>query len=306
MPELPEVESMRRLLQNQLYGAKIVGFNAPFPVVVRYPEVATMEKEVIGKTIECVDRRGKYLLLTLTSNLNKIPQTLIIHLKMRGILRVEKSDLPPAPYLCAKLALEDKRELRFHDMWRWGGLWLVNAEEGFDPIPGLRDIGVEPLSPDFTVEVFAKQLTRKRGKLKPILLDQRTVAGVGNIYADESLHRAGLHPEKRVESLTEAEISRLHLALTAVLIEAVESGGAYAELIAKANSTLEDFSEVYKPKVYDREGLPCPTCEKPLTKFQLQGRGTTFCPHCQPSTSAPTGQTPEKSIRTERSVSAYV
>ncbi len=306
MPELPEVESVRCFLEAQLMGAEITALSAPSPVVIRSPQVEAMTQGVVGLTLCGVGRRGKYLLLSLASDPRESISLLVLHLKMQGVLRVEAGEVPAAPALCAVLTFADGRQLRYHDLWRWGGWWLLRPQESLEAIPGLRDLGEEPLSSQFTPKRLAALLKGKRGKIKPFLLDQRQIAGIGNIYADESLHRAGLHPERSAGSLSDAETLRLYGAIVEVLNKAVTQGGAYARQKARNGHAFDDFSGVYTPRVYGRSGDACPVCRELLTKFQLQGRGTTYCPHCQPSASAPTEASSEKSARTERSVSAYV
>jgi formamidopyrimidine-DNA glycosylase len=207
---------------------------------------------------------------------------LVIHLKMRGSLRVEKRDETPGPYLCAALALDTECALRFYDMWRWGEWALFPAGTAAAHLPGLAAMGPEPFDPDFTSDYLWQQLIRRQTPLKPLLLGQRVVAGLGNLYCDECLHRARLHPARPAQSLRPEEARRLHEAILAILSAAVAQGSAYVETLVAQDANLDDFNAIYIPKVYDRPGQPCPVCGQALIKTHLHGRGTTLCPHCQP------------------------
>jgi formamidopyrimidine-DNA glycosylase len=289
MPELPEVESLRRLLEHRLCGTRVQDARFVAPQILQRREPSEFSAALRGAQIAGVARRGKYLLLRL---LLAVPHRtdasepdgfdLVIHLKMQGWLRIEPTDEPSGKYLCAALELEDGRSLRLYDMWRWAEWWLLPAGTAERAVPGLAEMGLDPFDPRFSADYLAERLARKRGLLKPVLLDQRLVAGLGNLYGDECLHRARLHPARRTQGLKEEELRRLHAAILSVLQEAILQGGARAERAASENTNLDDFGEVYTPQIYDRPGQPCPVCGHGLQKMQLRGRGTTFCPHCQP------------------------
>ncbi len=206
----------------------------------------------------------------------------MVHLRMRGNMLVEPADSPPGAYLCAALELDENRDLRFYDMWRWGEWWLLETEQPPECLRSIAALGLEPFAPEFTPGYLHRQLTLRHGALKPLLLGQRLVAGLGNIYCDESLHRARLHPTRGANSITRDEAERLHASIQAILGEAIAQGGAYADLVAAQSQNLESFAAIYMPRVYDRPGFPCPTCGQSLDKMSLHGRGTTYCPVCQP------------------------
>ena len=284
MPELPEVETVRRFLEQRIVGTRIKNATFARPEILKTGGPEEFNTAVSGCQIEKVVRRGKYLSLHLRKPDDAAEPAaayeLIIHLKMRGDLRVEAEAASPDRYLCAELHLDSGQALRFYDIWRWGEWNLFPA--GKANLPGLAAMGLEPFDPDFTPVYLARQLAKRSGPLKTVLLDQRTVAGLGNIYCDESLHQARLHPARTARSLDADEVARLHGAIVAVLTRAVSQGGAYADRQALGSGNIDGFENIYAPTVYDRPGKPCPACGETLVKFQLRGRGTTFCPICQP------------------------
>ena len=310
MPELPEVESLRHLLVHHLDNARILDVRFLSPVILRGMQPSDFAARIVGKRIVTIERRGKYLVFGLSaSNPNSLDYPdgrpdgsrrpdgssraestlveygdarLIVHLRMRGSLCVESRNAVPAKYFCGGLELEDGRELRYYDMWRWGEWWLVATAQGVTKISGLDTLGIEPFDPCFTAHYLQERLASRQSALKPLLLGQRVVAGLGNIYCDESLHRAGLHPARKASAVTGAEVARLHKAIVGVLQEAVAYGRAAAERLADRGGNLTEFEGIYLPRVYDRPGRPCPTCGQSLRKISFHGRGTTFCPHCQP------------------------
>lgn len=290
MPELPEVETMRRFLESRISGMRILSATFERPEILKSSGPEEFNAAVSGCRVMGTGRRGKYLSLHLQAADAPEPgpaYELVIHLKMRGDLRVEPEPRAPDRYLCAELHLESEQALRFYDIWRWGAWNLFPA--GKVEIPGLSTMGLEPFDPAFTPAYLAGRLAKRSGPLKTVLLDQATMAGLGNIYADESLHLARLHPSRPARSLNEAEIQRLHAAIGAILNRAVSQGGAYADRQSQNQANIEGFESIYTPQIYDRPGQPCPDCGEPLVKFQLRGRGATFCPLCQPDANIPAG-----------------
>ncbi|MDX1933946.1 MAG: bifunctional DNA-formamidopyrimidine glycosylase/DNA-(apurinic or apyrimidinic site) lyase [Capsulimonadales bacterium] len=300
MPELPEVETLRRGLEIEVTGRRILGTVVANAKVLKEQTEAAFRERIVGRWIQQIDRRGKYLLLLLgdadpRANLSENGKTsvrddrqhhdlplasplfLCIHLKMRGQLLLLPAETGLAPYHCVRIRLDDGRDLRFHDMWTWGEIRALTAEE-LAGVAGLAGMGPEPLSKDWSGAELRRRLAKRSGAVKSVLLDQRTVAGVGNIYADESLHRAGIHPERPARSLTETETERLAEAIRTVLTEAVNGGGTlsdeYTDLAGKPGR--------YSPRVYDRGGQPCGVCGTKLTRIRLGGRGTVYCSRCQP------------------------
>jgi formamidopyrimidine-DNA glycosylase len=282
MPELPEIETLRRLLQVHLVGARIESVVFTCPVILRAGSPEAFAAHVVGRRITHLERRAKYLALRLEDE-GTPAGSIVIHLRMRGSLRVMSADLPPDPYLCATLRLVDGRELRYHDMWRWGEWWPLRSDEPLQRLRGIALLGPEPFDPAFTPEFLARRLAARRAAIKPLLLTQRLVAGLGNLYADECLHHARLNPATPAASLGVGGAARLHAAIQEVLAEALEQGAALAALLAAQGEDLLRFDAIYEPRVYDRPGFPCPTCGQRLIKITLCGRGTTYCPFCQPT-----------------------
>jgi formamidopyrimidine-DNA glycosylase len=274
MPELPEVETLRRGLERHLVGRTLGEVRVLIPKMLKGtiadPDVF---RDRLQKTrVESVGRRGKHLIITLDSG-----YYLLFHMNMRGQLRIIEAGVPVEKYLAAAFPLDDGRELRFHDIWRWGEMRLATADE-LAQHPGLIGMGPEPLSGEWTPAHLAAGLAKRpKTAIKAVLLDQAVVAGVGNIYADESLHRAGIHPLRPAGSLSEAENARLNAEIIAVLTEAVESGGTTsAEYVSAEGQTGQ-----YVPRVYDRGGQSCVSCGGTLVKIRVADRGTVYCDQCQ-------------------------
>ena len=278
MPELPEVETLRRGMEREALGQRITDVIVANPKILKGQSEAVFRDRVVGRSVQRVDRRGKYLLIPLAAPASPDPPSafLCVHLKMRGQLLLGDAAAPVEKYHCITLVLENGRAIRFHDMWTWGEMRALTPAE-LGQIAGLASMGAEPLDPAWDGKALAAALAGRRSPVKPTLLDQQVVAGVGNIYADESLFRAGIHPKRSVATLTPAEVERLAGAVRTVLREAVEGGG----------TTSDDYVDIqgvagrYTPRVYDRGGAPCPSCGTALERIRLGGRGTVFCPQCQ-------------------------
>ena len=265
MPELPEVESVRRQLAPELTGRIVTDvWTDPLPTVPR--EFQDVERS-LGHRIEGVGRRGKFMIAPLDGGLE-----LIMHLGMTGSFSFGDKDA----WTRAMLALDDGRELAFRDPRRFGRLAVVDAGD-YATIPTLATLGPEPLTDDFDPDAFAHVLARTSAPVKPFLLSQRPVAGVGNIYADEALWRARIHPLSRRVGRERARA--LHAAIREVLAASIEREG----------TTFRDFQMVNGESgrnasfliAYGQGGRPCPRCSTPLRKTVVGGRGTTYCPRCQ-------------------------
>jgi formamidopyrimidine-DNA glycosylase len=265
MPELPEVESVRRQLEPELAGRRVLdAWWDPHPALPR--EFFGLEL-LAGRKIQGVGRRGKFIIAPLDQGLE-----LIMHLGMTGSFRFDLDDR----YARARLSLDDGRTLVFRDVRRFGRMAVVEAGE-YDAIPTLRLLGPEPLSDQFDPVTFGKMLRRTNAPIKTYLLSQRPVAGVGNIYADEALWQARIHPASR--SVGPKRALALHTAIREVLAGAIEREG----------TTFSDYRMVDGESgrnarfliAYGRAGQPCPRCGTPLKKMVLGGRGTTYCPRCQ-------------------------
>jgi len=269
MPELPEVETFVRALRRPLVGRTIVDVQNDWPRHVVLPPPDELRERIAGRRIEAIDRRGKYLVFSLSDD-----ETLIIHLKMSGHLSVVPADAPSDAYAHTVFALDDGRELRFRDPRKFGRVYLVR-----DPAQVVGPLGPEPLAEDFTVEQLAARLAGRRRVLKPLLLDQTFIAGIGNIYADEALFDAGLRPTRRSDTLTADEVAALHRAIRKVLALGIEREGASISTYVKPDGEKGAMQNAVA--VFRRTGFPCYTCGEPITRIVLGGRSTHFCPNCQ-------------------------
>ena len=268
MPELPEVETIRAQLAHRLEGRTLVRVEILDPRLTRPFDLFEVTEEIEGDRVAAVERRGKYLVLRLESGL-----ALLVHLRMTGSF-----SFVPTSHERAVLELDDGTRLVYRDVRRFG-TWVVVEGGELDPYLAGRN-GPEPLGARFTAEWLAGRLAVRRAPLKAVLLDQRVVAGLGNIYADEALWRARLNPLRPASSLEPNEVRRLHLAIRAALRAGIERQGAtlrdYATPDGSAGGMQEEF------RVYGREGEPCPRCGTPIAKARVGGRGTWYCPRCQP------------------------
>ena len=268
MPELPEVEVTRRGLAPQIAGRKISGVEVREPRL-RWP-VSRQVRRLAGRTVRAVHRRGKYLLLDCGDG------HLIVHLGMSGSLRLMPAGTPAQKHDHFDLELGD-RVLRLRDPRRFGAvLWTTGALEEH---PLLAHLGVEPLSPEFD-PAYLHALTRGcRAPVKHFVMDARRVVGVGNIYASESLHRAGIDPRKRAGRLSMKEAAKLTKAIKLTLRTAIRAGGSSLRDYVGADGALGEFRS--RMLVYDRAGLACRRCRAPIRKLAQGSRSTFFCPTCQ-------------------------
>jgi formamidopyrimidine-DNA glycosylase len=274
VPELPEVETVRAQLEPVLTGRRFERVEIHDPRLVRPYEPAEVAAELEGERVVAVERRGKYLIVRFESD-----RVLLIHLRMTGSLRHSGSGLEGDRHRRAVVRLDDGSDVAYRDVRRFG-TWLVLEPGELAPYLATR-VGEEPLDALFTAARLGARLAKRRAPIKSALLDQRTLAGLGNIYVDEALWRARIHPLRPAESIDRAELRRLHRAIRTTL----EAG------IARQGSTLRDYalpdggsgSMQDEFKVYGRGGEPCDRCGTPIAKTRLGGRGTWFCPRCQPA-----------------------
>lgn len=295
MPELPEVETVRRTLAPVLAGRRVARVRVLSPHCLGHPrDPAVFTRLLAGRRFEHFGRRGKYLILGLDGGL-----ALVVHLRMTGRLWFRPAGVPPRPagapgtpappaaderHTHAVIELEGGGELRFWDQRKFGRLYAVPDPAGEDggqgPLPpGFGRLGIDPLSEDFTPDALARLLAGRRSGVKAALLDQSLVAGLGNIYADEALFLAGIHPARPAGQLTPEALARLAAAIRQVLGEALAAGGTtfsdYRDGLARRGTYGERL------RVYKREGQPCPRCGAPIEKARMGGRTARFCPRCQ-------------------------
>jgi formamidopyrimidine-DNA glycosylase len=274
MPELPEVETIARNLRPELVGRTILEADVRWRRTVAAPSVRKFREQIRGQKIERVGRRAKFLTLQLSSF------TLLYHLRMSGDLRTGAGRLQPQKHdrlilllsapSSAPSGTKNRLSLAFNDTRKFGRVWLTSDVE---EVTG--DLGPEPLSAGFTPRVFYERLHSHHRKLKPLLLDQTFLAGLGNIYTDESLHLAKLHPLAIADSVTPRQAERLHGAIQGILTEGIRRNGASIDWVYRGGEFQNHF------RVYDREGQPCPVCGAIITRLVVGQRGTHICPKCQ-------------------------
>ncbi|HEY6468350.1 MAG TPA: bifunctional DNA-formamidopyrimidine glycosylase/DNA-(apurinic or apyrimidinic site) lyase [Candidatus Dormibacteraeota bacterium] len=273
MPELPEVETVARDLRAAVTGRRIDGVTMLRPDIVRYPDGAMLPALLTGQTFAEVERRGKYLLLGLDSG-----DDLMVHLGMTGHLLVCDADAPVPKHTHIRASLDDGRELRFDDARRFGRV-AYGSRDALVAARVLPRLGVEPLSADFSQDRLDAVLKRTSRTVKAALLDQKGVAGLGNIYIDEACFLAGVRPTRRCNRLTKRERAALLDAIKVVLSAAVANRG----------SSVDDYRDVWNARgsnqerlqVYGRGGQPCFQCGAPLRRTQIAGRTTVYCSTCQ-------------------------
>ncbi len=269
MPELPEVETVARGLRQPLVGRTFTGARFLWARTAAMPTPELFNARLADSRIEGVSRRGKYILIELSS-----PDTLLIHLKMSGQLAVLPNGETTHHHVRAIFTLDNENELRFKDQRKFGKAYLTDS---LDVVLG--KLGPEPLADGFTIGQFAALLMGRSGRIKPLLLNQHFVAGIGNIYADEALFDAGIHPVRSANTLTKKEIGRLHAGIQKALWRGIEKQGATIGLYRQPDGEKGQMQNEFK--IYDRTGEPCYNCGQPIDKIKVGGRGTHYCRHCQ-------------------------
>jgi formamidopyrimidine-DNA glycosylase len=265
MPELPEVETIRRELEPHVVGRTVSGLDFNYEGIVRRASLEEFRKNLIGQRITGLGRRGKYLIFRLSSG-----QALVIHLKMTGSLWLKD----PEKFVRAIIHLDDGKNIYFRDPRKFGIMWLVDDEKSV----GGR-LGPEALGKEFTAKVLAEKLKNRAAPIKALLCDQGLVAGIGNMYADEALFMAKIHPMRAGGSLTEEEVKRLHKAIQRVLRVGIQEKGASTDTYFRPSG--EKGTAYWQFRVAHRRGETCPVCGTPLERLPVRNRGSYFCPKCQ-------------------------
>ena len=271
MPELPEVETVRARLEPKLVGRRFEQVEIVDPRLTRPADPAEVAAELEGEEAAALDRRGKYLIVRFESG-----RVLLIHLRMTGQL-LHANGPAEDVHRRAVVSLDDGSDVVYRDVRRFG-TWQLLDEDDLLPYLAQR-IGREPLVRSFTSKRLAEALEGRRAPLKSALLDQRRLAGVGNIYADEALWRARLHPLRAAGELSTAEITALHRGIRAALRAGIARQGATLSNYRTPDGTPGRMQEEFR--VYGREGEPCERCGTPIEKIRAGGRGTWYCPSCQ-------------------------
>ena len=264
MPELPEVETITRGLRRPLVGRTITGVTVLWPNSIKTP-IAELRSRLPGQRIEAITRRGKYLQFHLSGG-----DTLFLHLKMSGDLRVEPADEPAGPYVRTIFNLDNHHQLRFNDTRKFGRVYLVD-----NPVKVVGKLGPEPLPDDFTIDKFKELFRRRTGRLKPLLLNQEFIAGIGNIYADEACFRANIDPRRQIDTLSAQELEALYHAIRHVLNAGIMLKGASFDQVYRGGEFQNQF------QVYSRTGEPCLNCGAEIQRIVLGGRSTHFCSQFQ-------------------------
>ncbi len=282
MPELPEVETIVRTLRPALVGKTILSADLRWPRSLAAPSQAAFVKRVRGQRIESLSRRAKFINIQLSTprephlclrhwRRQGKPLNLLIHLRMSGELLVKEGAYTPEKHNRLVLTLADNSSLVFNDPRKFGRLWLIA-----DPDQVLGNLGPEALDVSFTPQMFYERLHIRRRQLKPLLLDQTFIAGLGNIYTDEALHVARLHPLAQSDSVTAEQAEGLWRAVREVLEEGIRSNGASIDWVYRGGEFQNHL------RVYGRAGQPCPVCGTRVERLIIGQRGTHFCPACQP------------------------
>jgi formamidopyrimidine-DNA glycosylase len=275
MPELPEIETIRRQLAPALEGRRLERMEVLDPRWCEPAPPSALEDAVRGRTIELLGRRGKYLILSLEDDVH-----LAMHLRMTGNLLLAHASDPDPKYLRVRFVLgpDGTKEMHFTDVRRFGTGNVLLGSDALAEFFASR-LGVEPLSPDFTAEALRALAKGRRAPVKAFLLTQERIAGVGNIYADEALWRARIHPLRPVGSLRRGQLESLRAAVVETLNAGIDARGASIDDFRNADGARGSFQDRFL--VYSREGEPCPRCGTPIRKLRAAGRGTYVCPNCQ-------------------------
>ena len=269
MPELPEVETYRRELAPELDHRTILSAQVFWERIIERPSASEFMQEIPGEQFAHFGRRGKYLLLMLESG-----KCLIIHLRMTGEIHIHPPTLQPDKHTHVTMALDDGRVLHYRDQRKFGRLWLVNDAESV-----VSHLGPEPLDEGFTPGILGEGLQGRKASIKALLLNQAIVAGVGNIYADEALFRAGIDPRREGRSLTDDELGRLHEAIQVVLTLGIEKRGSSLQNYVRLGGIQGSAQDEHL--VFRKTGQPCPNCGQVIERVILTQRSTHFCPDCQ-------------------------
>jgi formamidopyrimidine-DNA glycosylase len=275
MPELPEVETVKNTLNQLIAGKTIQKVDVRLARLIRRPDdIRLFETLLANRSVQRVERRGKFLLIHLDE------LVLVSHLRMEGRYGLYHGHEPEEKHTHVVFHFTDGTQLRYKDVRQFGTMDLLAPGELLTH-PSLGKLGAEPLSDEFTADQFRRLIRGRTTRIKPLLLNQECVVGIGNIYADESLFAAGIHPERIAGQLTDEELNRLHAAIVETLREAVAKGGSSIKSYVNGQGEMGMFQ--HQLKVYGRKGEPCVRCGSLIERIVVSGRGTHYCPVCQPS-----------------------
>ncbi len=274
MPELPEVETIRRILEPQLMGRTIETVDLLQLQIIAWPATGELfVQQMTGQTVAALQRRGKFLIFHFTQG-----DRMVLHLRMTGQLLVTPPDFPQEKHTHLVAQLSGGAELRYIDVRRFGRFWYLHPEES-DAIAGMDKLGVEPLSEECTGAYLRQKGTRRKQPLKSFLLDQTIVAGIGNIYADEILFAARLHPEEPCNHLSARAWNRLAASIHEIIQWGIEADAMTPEEYLAGKG--KNYSDIDGLRAYGKEGKPCSRCGHIMKRTVIGGRSSCYCPRCQ-------------------------
>ena len=276
MPELPEVETIRRVVEPQIRGCAIENVLLQRPEIIAHPDAETLCKQLQGQVFSGMARRGKYLIFSLEGGAR-----ILLHLRMTGCLLVAQAECPAEKHTHIVFCLNGGRQLRFSDVRRFGRLWLLQKGER-DCYSGMEKLGLEPFDPGICAEYFLARWGQRKRAIKECLLEQNVVAGIGNIYSDEILFAAKIHPARPASALTQADWERLAAAIPAYLRYFIEKNRISPEEYWQTKG--QDYRNTPFLRVYGRAGQACAICGASLQRIAIGGRSSVFCPVCQGKT----------------------
>ena len=271
MPELPEVQTVVDSLKSKIKGLEIIDVEVKADKIVATPDIVDFKSGLNGNRIEDITRRGKYIIIHLASG-----EYLVTHLRMTGQLLYTNDETEMTKHTYIVIQFQNKHQLRFVNPRKFGRMYFVTD---LDDAGSLMELGPEPLDEGFTFDRFKASFKNRRGMIKPLLLNQKFLAGLGNIYVDESLHLSGIYPERKADTLNEEELKRLYQAIRKVLRDGIKHRGTtkwdYVDSSGKAGEHQNYL------QVYDREDEVCYNCGKEIERIKVGGRSSYFCPRCQ-------------------------
>ncbi|MED1016661.1 DNA-formamidopyrimidine glycosylase [Bacillus atrophaeus] len=273
MPELPEVETVRRTLTGLVRGKTIKSVEIRWPNIIKRPaEPEEFARNLIGETIQSIGRRGKFLLFHLDHFV------MVSHLRMEGKYGLHQAEDPDDKHVHVVFTMTDGTQLRYRDVRKFGTMHLFHPGEEMRELP-LSQLGPEPDDKEFTDAYLKERLMKTNRAVKTALLDQKAVVGLGNIYVDEALFRAGIHPETKANQLSAKKIKKLHEEIKNTLQEAIDAGGSTVRSYINSQGEIGMFQ--LRHFVYGKKDKPCKTCGTMISKIVVGGRGTHFCAKCQ-------------------------
>lgn len=273
MPELPEVETIRRVLEPQIKGLTITSVTVNRPKVIGHPTAEEFCQALTGQTIDTMTRKGKFLSILLNSG-----DYFVLHLRMTGCLLLTPADYPLEKHTHIVFRLSSGDELRFSDTRRFGRFWLFREGES-DTYSGIDKLGLEPFDGNLTADYLQQHFGKRKKAIKECLLDQSVIAGIGNIYSDEILFTSGIHPARPAKGLTHVEWERLAVAIPERLAYFIEKNTLTPEEYLEGKG--QDYRNTPFLQAYGHDGEPCPNCGSVLCRITVGGRSSVFCPACQ-------------------------